>query len=866
MAALSSNDGRFAVKTLRITYQELIELADALESEKKDKSPKRKSKDNDAESSCKTDISPRKDEETVGQVDEEKSSDTKRSEKKSKDDKKSSKKRDSDKKKHKERSHGHGEEKSPKKEPDDDQASENQNKDKLELEISNSLTSSRTQELNDGEVSEQQKCIEKKKHRKRTAKSKEKSGEETADLEDNEGKLQIDDLDDNILAKDIKCKKKSKSKEEKTQKNSEFKTKGKKKSSHVEVDSENNTSEASAIVQKVLNTEEDEPEKDKTDHCKHGGGILKSPNSKSIHSHAHVSFSEKNESHVSEERGILRIPQGVNIHVDELRGSDCVDEYCRSSEHMLKKVDNDDSSSHISSSLQSSEESEQKSHKTDKHYESKTQTSEEGNSKMNTAEKRLRALNRQRAQQLTKQARHVEITLGNLLSKGVTDRGTLNKVFTLSNEIQDLYQGVIMLDLSFAQQQDIDQLLWKNAFYQVIETFRKYGKLFLGYTNQKDTISPEKINAELHDFLENSSRFYSGLLQGLQSTYHFEIQEIITQPRKAELLGRNAKLALLSCHHTLIFLGDIERYKEQLQPSNNENWSGIRSWYLKASKLAPKNGKPYNQLAVIAVYANRKLDAIFYYVRSLSVNSPILTAKEKLTTIYHEIQKKELVEDHLHIAAVREFAMLVSSMTNPTLEYSEETMQYSAVIPSVPASTGQMNSCVAVHIDVEHVDDQESYESHEVIIEGGLENTDLGDEPDKGFKELKAVVHDNVSRAHLMFENNPSYLVPDTNCFIDQLSGLQAILMSSDFTLVVPIVVINELDGLKKDFMVNKYHDFNHAQMVMNNARAAIDFLEDQFSLRSPYVKALTSKGTVMDTIAFRRDGVSGILVPRALE
>lgn len=53
---------------------------------------------------------------------------------------------------------------------------------------------------------------------------------------------------------------------------------------------------------------------------------------------------------------------------------------------------------------------------------------------------------------------------------------------------------------------------------------------------------------------------------------------------------------------------------------------------------------------------------------------------------------------------------------------------------------------------------------------------------------FQAVVQEHVSKANLMFENSPAYLVPDTNCFIDQLSGLQAIVMSNDFTLVVPIV------------------------------------------------------------------------------
>ncbi len=66
----------------------------------------------------------------------------------------------------------------------------------------------------------------------------------------------------------------------------------------------------------------------------------------------------------------------------------------------------------------------------------------------------------------------------------------------------------------------------------------------------------------------------------------------------------------------------------------------MRSWYLKASKLAPKNGKPYNQLGVIAVMANRKLDSVYFYIRSLASSNPILTAREKLTTIFYELQKK----------------------------------------------------------------------------------------------------------------------------------------------------------------------------------------------------------------------------------
>lgn len=102
-----------------------------------------------------------------------------------------------------------------------------------------------------------------------------------------------------------------------------------------------------------------------------------------------------------------------------------------------------------------------------------------------------------------------------------------------------------------------------------------------------------------------------------------------------------AKLALLSCHHILICLGDIERYQGQFHTT--QNWASIRSWYLKANKLAPKNGKPYNQLGVIAVLANRKLDSVYYYIRSLTASNPILTAREKLTAIFYDIQKKVMI-------------------------------------------------------------------------------------------------------------------------------------------------------------------------------------------------------------------------------
>lgn len=122
------------------------------------------------------------------------------------------------------------------------------------------------------------------------------------------------------------------------------------------------------------------------------------------------------------------------------------------------------------------------------------------------------------------------------------------------------------------------------------------------------------------------------------------------------------------------------------------------------------------------------------------------------------------------------------------------------------------------------------------------------------FHWLQAVIEEHISKPRLMFENYPTYLVPDTNCFVNHLEGVKAIVASQDFTLVVPLIgkwvevlaqllflhplhyfchlksvffflfvkssaVINELDGLKKDVLLDKCDDIQHAHYVMENAR-----------------------------------------------
>lgn len=52
-----------------------------------------------------------------------------------------------------------------------------------------------------------------------------------------------------------------------------------------------------------------------------------------------------------------------------------------------------------------------------------------------------------------------------------------------------------------------------------------------------------------------------------------------------------------------------------------------------AVKLDPENGNPYNQLAVLATYAEDELGAVHYYCRGLAVGEPFPKSKENLVAL-----------------------------------------------------------------------------------------------------------------------------------------------------------------------------------------------------------------------------------------
>ncbi|XP_078695034.1 telomerase-binding protein EST1A-like isoform X2 [Branchiostoma floridae x Branchiostoma belcheri] len=755
----------------------------------------------------------------------------------------------------------------------------------------------------------------------------------------------------------------------------------------------------------------------------------------------------------------------------------------------------------------------------------------------------------QKWQAVLQQAEALAADLRLHLSQGPPDEKHVELTLHLQSKIQTCYEAVILQDPEFASKHNIDQTLWKNAFYNIIEAFRGH-----------------QMEGGLHNVLaliDKGASFYTDLLQKLQRNHQFDL-DAYTCHLRTELPHRNVKLALLIAQRMLICLGDISRYREQATGSSN--FGKARSFYLKAQRLYPNNGHPYNQLAILAIYTRRKMDAVYFYMRSLAASNPFVTARESLMTLFEEVRRKvtqmegkkkatpdshqgkacakwpkvksgrhypekssplrrevwilppqlrtgqkksavsgtgvqpstrtptellksfelnflhthgklftktgmetfsAVVKQTLHefqtllqnspssigntkllqvmginmfavsncatsegwtegsMSPVEEcavrlgmdmFGLLVTTAAhnlqqqrvrdsgqegrpNPELQdllpslkvwadwmtchqsmWNPATNTYSSS-PVVNTWTALADLCneleesdlstvtledenreglepVVLEEDLhlagfqplssqiisgvkyaapesvqkgiaqdtlrkkslqlfgqylcgiespilmwEHgkhvsiVSQQDAADTagkgkleagnmqaeEDIIIEGYTEEEEddvetwdktrgsfqelkakrdllakLVEEKEKRKNHIEAVLDDQTSAVQMEVEVTPSFLVPDTNSFIDNLPGLERLVGSQMFTVVVPLVVINELDGLARGSRPGLDKSSGHAQKLQQGAVLAVQFLEDRFSCHDNHLRALTSKGTSLDTIAFRNEDMPG--------
>ncbi|KAI5697657.1 hypothetical protein M8J75_013740 [Diaphorina citri] len=190
--------------------------------------------------------------------------------------------------------------------------------------------------------------------------------------------------------------------------------------------------------------------------------------------------------------------------------------------------------------------------------------------------------------------------------------------------IKDTLEWFVCNEIKFCQAENVESNLWKLAFYNVIEAVKNYPS------------SDPEYKKLLNDIIEDAIVYFEKLLSTLGECYKFKLEDYLNADGCSlkNIIGYALQSALKIC----IFLGDLSRYKVTFNATNN--FAVASSWYMKANQLNPRNGRPFNQLGLIAVSERRQLDAIYYYSRSLLTPNYLRSAHERLITVFDENRKK----------------------------------------------------------------------------------------------------------------------------------------------------------------------------------------------------------------------------------
>ena len=165
------------------------------------------------------------------------------------------------------------------------------------------------------------------------------------------------------------------------------------------------------------------------------------------------------------------------------------------------------------------------------------------------------------------------------------------------------------------------------------------------------------------DFIKSSQRFYRGFIHRLAMQFQGPSQ-VLQVAEKFNLSGKLTPLCLLSsslihivpadesksksdsdldhlvllsCHRTLIRLGDLSRWRETELVSKDRNWGPAIGYYELAETIYSQDGSAHHQLAVVALTDNNHFRAVYHFYRALAAENPHANARTNLELEFKKV-------------------------------------------------------------------------------------------------------------------------------------------------------------------------------------------------------------------------------------
>ncbi|KAK3920144.1 Protein SMG7 [Frankliniella fusca] len=219
-------------------------------------------------------------------------------------------------------------------------------------------------------------------------------------------------------------------------------------------------------------------------------------------------------------------------------------------------------------------------------------------------------------------------------------------------QLQRIYQQVLLQDLEYALDCKVEQELWNYGF-------KNYICILQNMVKDKKNPKRTESQAMLTWCLEAASGFYLTLLQEICTAFDLDlscrrrdsvygISDLNSAPNGS--IQPNTSSCSYICQHCLVHLGDIARYRNQNRQAE--------SFYRHAVQLSPHSGQPYNQLALLDSSRGDRLGTVFHYVRSVTVRHPFPAAATNLRRMFSRFAEDQLNLDGRCKLTVQEYVAL----------------------------------------------------------------------------------------------------------------------------------------------------------------------------------------------------------------
>lgn len=146
-----------------------------------------------------------------------------------------------------------------------------------------------------------------------------------------------------------------------------------------------------------------------------------------------------------------------------------------------------------------------------------------------------------------------------LSSGGLT--ASWERVSYIRRFLQESLQTLLETDIKFCQAENVEQHFWKILFYNMIEILRKG-------MPKENSEGREHYKKIMMDIIDDGTVYLENLLTVLENTYKFKLDTFLASPALPKGLGF-VGLALVSAQKIFLYLGDLARYKEQVNETTN---------------------------------------------------------------------------------------------------------------------------------------------------------------------------------------------------------------------------------------------------------------------------------------------------------